>query len=314
MAIFLCRALLAAALAQGTASPRDSLAGTRRRPLGPQDGHEWAAVGRAYLGLLAADRTGPARRDTVWTHAVLDSADRAFARAATALGSVGISPAGDSARVFRVQVWSERALLAWETGGLAGTAEGWGPVPADLRLSPVLEELGENLLRACPTHGVLLTAAAADSYAAWYMRYVRGLRPDLLVVPLAVWRTDPAFRARAAIDLRLGPAGKGGGWLGALVDRRPACVSMGFERPPAGSGRLHWKARPLVWVAARHDGGDRVPPRDFVFAALKMALDDRDPWAHDAVALYARSARTTRGLCDGLAAFKVAAANTGCRR
>jgi hypothetical protein len=317
MATFLCRALLAAALAQGTSAvpPRDSLASPRGRVArDPNDGHSWAALGRLYLGLLTADRTGQGRRDTNWTHAVLDSADHALARAAASLGPAGVSPEGDSARVLRVQVWSERALLAWELGGIAHGTDAWGPVPPDLRLSPVLEELGENLLRACPTHGVLLTAAAADSYAAWYMRYVRGLRADLLVVPLTVWRGDPAFRVRAAADLRLGPAGRGEGWLAALVQRRPACISMAFERPPGGGGQLRWTARPLVWVAARHLGDDPVPPRDFAFAALKMALDDRDPWARSALALYARAARATPALCEALSTFKVADANTGCRR
>jgi hypothetical protein len=89
---------------------------------------------------------------------------------------------------------------------------------------------------------------------------------------------------------------------------------MAFERPPGDGAHLRWTARPLVWVAARHGGDDRVPPRDFVFAALRMALDDRDPWARSALTLYARAARNTRALCEGLAAFKVADASTGCRR
>ena len=317
MATFLCRVLLAAALAQGTPAtpPRDSLA-SPRGPVarGPTDGHGWATLGRRFLGQLTTDRTGPTRRDTVWTRAVLDSADQALARAAASLGPVGVSPEGDSVRVLRVQVWSERALFGWEFRGLARGTDAWGPVPADLRLSPVLEELGENLLRACPAHGVLLTAAAADSYAAWFMRYVRGLRSDLLVVPLSVWRTDRPFRVRAAADLRLGPVGRGEGWLAALVERRPVCISMAFERPPDGGARVRWTARPLVWVAGRHPGDDRVPPRDFVFAALRMALDDHDPWARSALALYARAARATRALCEALGAFKIPGARSGCPR
>ena len=314
MATFLCKALLAAALAQGSsaAPARDSLALPQDRVVrDPSDGHGWAVLGRLYLGLLTADRE--ARRDTVWAAAVLDSADDALARAAALLGLAGVSPEGDSARVLRVQVWSERALLAWERGGVTRGAEVWGPLPADLRLSPVLQELGENLLRACPAHGVLLTAAAADSYGAWYMRYARGLRPDLLVVPLSVWHSDTAFRVRAAADLRLGPRGRGEGWLAALVERRPACISMAFERPPDGRGQSRWTARPLVWVAGRQSGSDRVPPRDFVFAALKMALDDHDPWARSALALYARAARVTPALCEGLAEFKIPRESSGCR-
>ena len=301
-----------AALAQGssTVPQHDSLASPRDRVArDPGDGHAWAALGRTYLGLLTADRG--TRPDTVWAYAVLDSADHALARAGARLGAVGVNPEGDSARVLRVQVWSEWALIVWEVAGFNRGVEVWGPVPLDLRLSPVLQELGENLLRACPPHGVLLTAGASDSYGAWYMRYVRGLRPDILVVPLAVWRGDPGFRVRAATDLRLSPAGRGDGWLAALVARRPACISMGFERPPI---HVRWTARPLVWVAGPHAGDNRVPPRDFVFAALKMALDDHDPWARSALVLYARAARTTRELCEGLATFNVADASTGCRR
>ena len=310
MATFLCKALLAAALTQGSApAPAPSQDSIARAP---NDGHGWAVLGRLYVGMLTADRT--TRGDSVWASAVLDSADDALARAAALLGPVGVNPEGDSARVLRVQVWSERALLAWQRSGIAGGAEVWGPVPLDLRLSPVLQELGENLLRACPAQGVLLTATAADSYGAWYMRYARGLRPDLLVVPISIWRTDAAFRVRAATDLRLGPAGRGEGWLAALVERRPACVSMAFERPPDSRVRLRWTARPLVWVAGRHAGGDHVPPRDFVFAALKMALDDHDPWARSALALYARAVRVTPALCEGLGAFEIARESSGCRR
>ncbi len=146
------------------------------------------------------------------------------------------------------------------------------------------------------------------------MRYVRGLRADLVVVPLDVWRTDAAFRVRVAADLKLGAPGRGEGWLAALVARRPACVSMAFERPPDTRPRVRWSARPLVWAAGRDRGEDRVPPRDFVFAALQMALDDHDPWGRDALALYARAARHTRALCEALEAFKVSDASTGCGR
>jgi hypothetical protein len=88
---------------------------------------------------------------------------------------------------------------------------------------------------------------------------------------------------------------------------------MAFERPPDGA-HVRWTARPLVWVAARHQDDTGVPPRDFVFAALKMALDDHDPWARSALALYARAARSTRALCEVLATFKVPRESSGCGR
>jgi hypothetical protein len=146
------------------------------------------------------------------------------------------------------------------------------------------------------------------------MRFVRGLRPDLLVVPFARWRGDTAFRARAARELRLGQRGAGDGWLAALVERRPACASMAFASPPAGRLAVRWTSRTLVWVAEPHSAEDRVPPGDFDFAAFKLALDTRDPWAQEALALYVRAARSNRSLCDAFATFKVSSAIPSCRR
>jgi|SRR5438132_3335597 len=324
MGISLCSALVAVAVVQGTAgpplpppapSPPLGDTGAPRAQPAPDstDGRAQVALGRAYLQRFDAAHGGRGPRDTLWARRVLDTADQALTRAALTLGAPGASPTGDTARVLRVRVWSERARLAWARGGLALGPDTWGPLPADLRLSPVLEELGENLLRACPAGGALLTAADADSYAAWYMRFARGLRPDLLVVPLAVWRGDSLFRARAATDLRLGRRGRGGGWLAALAERRPVCVSMAVERPPDAGG-APWRTRPLVWVAGPHVTDDPVPPRDFVFAALKLAVDGHDPWAQPVLALYGHAARVTSRLCEALATFGVAGDVAGCRR
>src|SRR5207248_2110668 len=135
------------------------------------------------------------------------------------------------------------------------------PLPTDLRVPAVLEELGENLLRACPASGALLTAGEADSYAAWYMRFARGLRPDLLVLPLAAWRSDALLRARLGRDLKLARRSADDGWLGELAKRRPVCVSMAFERPPDVRPRVAWAPRSLVWVAGPQAKGPAVPAR-----------------------------------------------------
>jgi len=192
--------------------------------------------------------------------------------------------------------------------------ETWGPLPMDLRVPPVLDELGENLLRACPAGGVLLTAGDADFYAAWYMRFARGLRPDLLVIPLAAWRSDAVLRARLAADLKLRARTGADAWLGELVRRRPVCVSMAFERPPETRPRIRWETRPLVWVAGPEGKSPRVPPRDFVFGALRVALDATDPWAEPALAAYTRAARATPALCEAMATFRVATDVAACRR
>jgi hypothetical protein len=316
MATSLSSVLAVAALVQIPAAS-DSLAARRAR-LGRDstDASAWALVGRGYLR-LADDAHGTPHRppqDSAWVRALLDSADQALERAATLSGPPGASAAGDSARVLRVGGWTRRARLAWETGGIGAGPQSWGPIPTDLRVPPVLEELGENLLRACPMSGVLLTAGDADSYAAWYMRFARGLRPDLLVVPLAAWRSDATLRRRLAADLRLGRHDGGDGWIADLVKRRPVCVSMAFERPPEPATRVRWAARPLLWVAGPEPKGERVPPRDFVFAALRIALERGDAWAAPALAVYARAARTTPALCEPLGTFKVASEVATCRR
>ncbi len=319
MATSLSSALVLAVLLQAPVNPAppDSLPMLLQRVARDStDGRAWLLVGRAYLQLSDESHAAPHRppTDSVWARAVLDTAEQAFGRAALLLGASGASAEGDSARVLRVRAWGARSHLAWELGGIGIGPQEWGPLPADLKVPSVLEELGENLLRACPTGGVLLTANDADSYATWYMRYARGLRPDLLLLSLAAWRSDSVLRARLFEDLKLGRYSEGDGWLSELVKRRPVCVSMGFDRPPEPRPRIKWATRPLVWVAGPRLKDDRVPPRDFVFAALRMALDDREAWAQPALAVYARAARATPALCKPLGTFKVAGDVAGCRR
>jgi len=321
MATSLCSALalvtlLQAPLPQPTLT--DSLATLRGRAVRDStDAQLWLLMGRAYLG-LGAEAHGATHRsgeDSEWTRAVLDTAEAALTRAAGLAGPLGKSAVGDTARVLRVGAWASRSWLAWESGGVDAGVETWGPLPIDLRLPPVLDELGENLLRACPAGGVLLTAGDADFYAAWYMRFARGLRPDLIVVPLAAWRSDPALRARLAADLKLGRRGASeDGWLTELARRRPVCMSMAFERPPETRPRMRWEARSLVWVAGREGKSPRVPPRDFVFGALRVALDAYDPWAEPALAAYTRAARITPALCEPMATFKVSSEVGSCHR
>jgi hypothetical protein len=321
MATFLSSALALAVLLQAPVpsggGPPDSVAALRgRAERDSTDARLWLLMGRAYLE-LGAEAHGPGHRapeDSAWARAMLDTADAALARAATLAGPLGASAPGDSARVLRVATWAARSWSAWEAAGIEAGQQALGPLPTDLRLPAVLEELGENLLRACPMGGVLMTASGADSYAAWYMRFARNLRPDLLVLPLATWRDDAPLRARLMRDLKLARKGDTDPWLRDLVRRRPVCVSMGFERPPETRPRLAWQTRTLQWVAGAGARSERIPPRDFVFAALRVALDGNDPWAEPALAAYTRAARTTPGLCEAMATFRVASDVASCRR
>ena len=333
MATSLCSALALAALLQAPPPPPSSPPGSATQaPATPSgdslvalrarlardstDGRAWLLLGRLYLQ-QAEDAHGPPHRaleDSAAVRALLDTSDAALARAGQLLAPSGSTPDGDSARVLRVGAWSARARLAWDEKGINVGPQEWGPVPLDLRVPPVLEELGENLLRACPMWGVLFTASEADSHAAWYMRFSRGLRPDVLIVPLAAWRADSLLRARVAADLKLARRRDPDAAIGELVKRRPVCVSMAFERPPEPRPRIGWATRPMVWVAGPHLKEDRVPPRDFVFAALRLALDNHDAWAPPALALYARAARATPPLCEALRTFRLTNEIPSCRR
>ncbi|MGH7673872.1 MAG: hypothetical protein ACREMV_01255, partial [Gemmatimonadales bacterium] len=139
-------------------------------------------------------------------------------------------------------------------------------------------------------------------------------RPDLLVLPLDTWRTDSVFRDRVGTELRVPRAGSGDGdaRLQALAARRPLCASMAFAAPPELRPRVRWERRPLVWVASGAGSGDRVPPRDFVFAALRPALDTAATWTPIVVAVYRRAVGAAPALCDALAVYRVRE-EVGCR-
>jgi hypothetical protein len=307
MATFLCKAALAVLLAQSP-SPPDSLRAAlwARVMADSTDAPAWLALGRFYLqrGAEYHAHRGPVPVDTVAAHGTLDTAQLAFDRALR--WGPGTRTA-DSARVFRVHTVGERASVDWESAGAAAATLTWHTLPEELRLPPVLEELGENLLRACPHQGLLLTAGETDTQAAWYLRFGRGLRPDLVVVPMDRWRGDSVLRNRVLRELKARDPS-----LRALSQTRAVCASMGFERPPEVRPSVKWNKRPLVWVTGKESKADRVPARDFVFAALRLAIDEHETWTAPAVALYRRAAENVGELCEAFETFGVEA-EVGCR-
>src|SRR2546421_11345553 len=149
MAISLCSALLLVTLSQvPPVAPTDSLATLRGRAAqDSSDAQLWLLMGRAYLGLgvEAHGATHRSSEDSVWTRAVLDTAEAALGRAAALAGPLGSSAVGDSARVLRVGAWAARSWLRGETGGVGGGGEAWGPLPMDPRGPPGPGEPGEDL-------------------------------------------------------------------------------------------------------------------------------------------------------------------------
>jgi len=310
MAIFLCNAVLAVALVQSPQPPAaqdDSVrAGLWARIAADStDGAAWLELGRAYLerGAEYHGHKKPTPIDTVWAHATLDTAQMAFERSAS--WSAGTRTA-DSARVYRIYTVGERAYIDWESAGSSAATLAWHTLPDGVRLPPVLEELGENLLRACPHQGILFTAGETDTQAAWYLRFSRGLRPDLVVIPMDRWRGDSVLRNRVLRELKTRER-----TVGALSQSRAVCASMGFERPP-DEKNVKWNKRPLVWVTGRETKTDRVPAQDFVFAAMRQAVDEHETWTAPASAIYKQAVRQVGALCKAFETFGLSD-EVGCR-
>ena len=305
MGTFLYKAALAVLLVQSP-HPDSARAGLWARVAADStDGPAWLELGRAYLqrGTEYHTHKQPMTVDTVWAHATLDTAQWAFERAAR--WSAGTRTA-DSARVFRVYAFGERAYVDWEAAGTTAATLTWHMLPDGLRLPPVLEELGENLLRACPHQGMLFTAGETDTQAAWFLRFSRGLRPDLVIVPVDRWRGDSVLRNRVLRELRTRDPS-----LRALSQSRAVCASMGFERPP-DERAVKWNKRPLVWVTGKQTKADRVPAHDFVFAALRLAVDEHETWTAPVTALYRRAATNVGALCKAFDTFGLSS-EVGCR-
>jgi hypothetical protein len=309
MATFLCSALLAL---QGAAlAPAESLTGWWARVRADAtDAGAWLALGRAYVGRAAAYHARHAPDGAATAASALDTAAAAFGHAAAhATGA-----ARDTAAAFRVFTWGERAFLVWETEGLEAAATAATPPPDGLRLPAVVAELGENLLRACPPEAILLTGDDADTYGAWFLRFGRGLRPDVLVLPWAIYRADSALRVRVRAELALPRTGDEERDLRLLAGRRPLCASMALDAPPhaVGANRISWQAAALVWLAGPVTTPP-VPASDFVFEAARLARDDADPWLAPVLRVYRRAARVVPALCGALDAFRIAG-DVGCAR
>jgi hypothetical protein len=307
MGIFLYKGLLVALALQSPSHAADSARAElwARVTADSTDGLAWLELGRAYLqrGADYHAHKKPVPVDTVWAHATLDTAQLAFERAAR--WSAGTRTA-DSARVFRVYSYGERAYVDWEAAGAGAATVTWHTLPEGLRLPPVLEELGENLLRACPHQGLLFTAGETDTQAAWYLRFSRGLRPDLAIVPMDRWRGDSVLRNRVLRELKTRDRS-----LRALGQTRAVCASMAFERPPQERS-VKWNKRPLVWVTGKETKADRVPAQDFVFAALRLAVDEHETWTAPVIAIYRRAVANVGGLCKPIQTFGLTD-EVGCR-
>src|SRR6266550_2211646 len=270
MATFLCSALVVALL-QGRPGPVagvDSLTLLRARVAQDSgDADAWFQLGLGLMRLAADYHRHAGATDTAATRATLDTADLAFTRAAALEPSTARA---DSARALRVFAWGERAVLAWELEGGDAGVRSFSQLPPGARLTPVLEELGENLLRACPRGGVLFTPDPSHTYAALYLRLARRLRPDITVVPYAMWTTDSVLRRRATAAAR----------PHAAVDRGDGGAAPGLRQHGLPASPRRRLARALDHPTAGVGGGDRRDARSGTAAGFRLRRPAaRDPGA-----------------------------------
>ena len=67
-----------------------------------------------------------------------------------------------------------------------------------------------------------------------------------------------------------------------------------------------------MWVSGKERKADRVPAQDFVFAALRLAIDEHETWSPPALALYRRAAANASALCKAFETFGLRS-EVGCR-
>src|ERR1043165_9219202 len=125
MGIFLSNAALALLLLQSQAPPPAASADSLRAALWERvsadstDGGAWLELGRVYLqrGADYHAHRKPTPVDTAFAHAILDTAQQAFERAARL--TTGTRTA-DSARVYRIYTFGERAFCRLGIGRTDG--------------------------------------------------------------------------------------------------------------------------------------------------------------------------------------------------
>ena len=96
----------------------------------------------------------------------------------------------------------------------------------------------------------------------------------------------------------------------AFVEMTEAVPGELLKRPP-DERAVKWNKRPLVWVTGKETKADRVPAQDFVFAALKLAVDEHETWTGPVTALYRRAVTNVGALCKAFDTFELGS-EVGC--
>jgi hypothetical protein len=251
----------------------------------PNDGHAWLLLGRIHLADAQRwHRAGHPGETSSASH-LLEFAGTSFEAAQELLT--------DSGAVFRVVVAMERATLRIESAGWDSLAT-WRVPFEQLPLTPVLAEMGRNLLASCARNGVFLTdSSAVDAAAVWGIR-IQGERSDVVLLRPDMYQSDPRYRARMAAVLGVDSTSDIGVALGNVARTRPICLAPTVDSAIAPG--LKWIPSQLV-LATTAAGVQASALTLFQFVRIGPTGSVGAGAARD---LYDLAARRNRGLCSTL--------------
>ena len=251
----------------------------------PTDGRAWLFLGRIYL----ADAQRWHREGHVADppgSLLLDFAGASFEQSQQLLA--------DSGNVHRVLVAVERATNRVEQVGWAdAVARG---LPADeLPLPPVLGELGHNLLASCASRGVLVTGSLVETAAAWGVRLLDGVRPDLVLLRPDLYSWDARYRFAMARVLEVDSTADLAVALQRASTSRQICLTPTVDSLTGSA--LEWRAVRLVLAAGPASSGGDELLSVHLFARTGLA---GSVWSEAVRDVYDLAARRNKSLCQTL--------------
>ena len=268
---------------QGERSVATDMLG-RYLAVAPDDGHAWLQLGRLYLTEI---REWHARHQGEPDGALLlDFAQAAFDQAERLVP--------DSSSVLLSEVEVDRALVVFETLGWTAARTQWQRTTRS-QLPPELAELGQNLLRSCPSGGVLVTGGDIETLAVWQAALSSRDRSDVVPLRPDLYVSDAVYRNRAAELLQVDPAATLRDALTDAASRRPICVTPAADA--AAIPDMPWHASRLVRV----NRGEASPADALAFTSLvEASRGDASAWVAEVRAVYDGASRYNVLLCPVL--------------
>ncbi len=268
---------------QGERSVATDMLG-RYLAVAPDDGHAWLQLGRLYLIEI---REWHARHQGEPDGALLlDFAQAAFDQAERLVP--------DSSSVLRMEVEIDRALVTFEALGWSAARTQWQRVP-HTQLPPELAELGDNLIRSCPSGGVLVTGGDIEALAVWQSALSSRDRNNVVPIRPDLYSSDMVYRERAAQLLQVDPALSLRNALTEAAARRPICIAPAADA--AAIPDMTWHPSRLVRV----NRGDAPADDLLAFTALvEASKGEASVWVGEVRAVYDGASQYNVLLCPVL--------------